>query len=190
MVMFYNPIVNGGYIKNLTEGYVSTPMSAAYIYTDVFMMLAGLLVSRSTLGKLQSGRKINFRNEIFGRYLRMMPPLAAVVMFSTFVLPHIGAGPLWSLHTDQADVCRKTWWRNLLMVHNWFGIQNACLPQTHHIATDFFLFVVSLFLIAFLHKHPKMGIIGIASLGIASTVGRFYVTYHKQLPVYLYRGVR
>lgn len=188
MGLHYSPLVNRGYINQLTDGIVSVPIRAAYIYTDVFFMLAGLLVSRSTLGKLQSGRKFNLREEIVGRYLRTMPLLAAVVVFSTFVLPYVGEGPMWSINTDQADVCRSTWWRNLLMIHNWFGIENACLPQTHHIATDFVLFVVSLFLVLFLHKHPRAGVCAIVSLGVASTVGRFWVTYHKQLTIYVFNG--
>lgn len=151
-------------------------------------MLSGLLMSHIILGKLQNGRNINCSKEIAGRFLRIFPPYIAIVIFSTYILPHLGAGPQWNIITDQSEVCRKIWWRNIFMIHNWFGIENACLLQTHHISTDFMLSVISLPLIIFLHKHPKRGVFALVFLATASSIGRFYVTYTKQLVLFIFDG--
>lgn len=189
MSLYFNPFTNKKYLNDMGTGVTASPFMAALIYTEVFLMLSGLLVAYSTLGKLKRGQEVNCWKEIAGRYLRMMPPLAVIVLFSTYILPNIGSGPLWSVITDQSQVCRKFWGLNILMIQNWFGIDNFCLPQTHHIATDFVLFVASIYLITLLHKRPMIGAMCILSLGMASTFGRFYVTYGRQLILFLYRGV-
>lgn len=189
MFVMSNPHVNEDYVRELTNSAVMNPIRAAYYYTDVFMMISGLLVSYSVIGRLQKGSIINLKKEIIARYLRMMPTLAVVVLFSTFILPHISSGPQWNIITDQADVCEKFWWRNILMIHNWFGMENICLPQTHHIESEFVLYVLSLFLVIYLHNNSKRGTALIIALGVMAMVSRFITSYINQLSVFVFSGV-
>lgn len=71
------------------------------------------------------------------------------------------------------------------MMHNWFGFENICMTHTHHIGTDFELFVVAAFLIVFIYFKPKSGFSVLAFIGIVSTVARFYVTYVNDITVYV-----
>lgn len=190
LVIYFDPYTNKNFFFNLGDTPLSYPFRAAYIYTDVFLMLSGLLMSHSIIGKLQKGQKISFVKEIIGRYLRMMPSLAAIVILSTFVLPIVGSGPKWNLITAEADLCRQFGWRNFLMIHNWFGIEKICIPQTHQIATDFTLFAFSLLLVVFLHRQPKLGAALIGALGFASMIARFYVTFREELVVFVTFGVK
>jgi hypothetical protein len=188
MVINYFTYVNRDFMMSLIKSPISYPFRAAFIYTDTFLMFSGLLLSYSIIGRMQKGVKIDLIKEIAGRYLRVMPPFAAVVFFSTWTIPLIGSGPYYVVNTDEAELCRSYWWRNLLMIHNWFGIRNICLPQTHHIATDFTLFVASLFLIVLAFKHPWRGSSTIAALAIGSILGRFAVVYVLKLVVFLTNG--
>lgn len=75
------------------------------------------------------------------------------------------------------------------MIHNWFGFENICLTHTHHIGTDFGLFLVAPFVITFLFKQPKKAAVVVILLAVASTVARFYVTYARDMTVYVLFGL-
>jgi hypothetical protein len=56
---------------------------------------------------------------------RLVPNLVALILFCIFILPWVGTGPLWNqLLKHLSDVCKNTWWRNLLFIHNYFGFEN------------------------------------------------------------------
>jgi hypothetical protein len=119
-----------------------------------------------------------------------MPATAAVILFSSYVLPAISNGPLWNLVTEEAELCKKNGWRNFLMIQNWMGIENICRPQTHHMATDFTLFALTLMLITLLmKKHMKLGVVLVILIAAISTIGRFYVTLRYEFAVFVHRGI-
>jgi len=56
---------------------------------------------------------------------RLVPTLAALILLCVYIIPYIGSGPQWPLVvTKHADICRNTWWRNFLFIHNYFGFEN------------------------------------------------------------------
>ena len=56
---------------------------------------------------------------------RLFPNLVVLILFCTFILPWVGTGPLWNQVVKQnSDICKKTWWRNLLFIYNYFGFEN------------------------------------------------------------------
>ena len=164
---------------------------ASYLYTDSFIMLSGMLVAYSFIGRLQRGSRINIIKEIAGRYFRIAPSMIALMIFGTFILPLLGSGPQWNLLiTYQSTLCKQTWWRSILMIHNWFGFQNVCMTHTHHIGTDFELFLIAPFLIICLFKWPKNGTMLIIGLATLSTFARYYIIYMKEVTVYVDFGAR
>lgn len=189
MELNFNPIANRTELNIYGQGPISIVFRSIYLYTDVFLMLSGLLVSYSLIGKLQRGAKLNIAKEIAGRYFRFMPAMAALIIFSTFILPQLGNGPQWnSLIVQQAELCKTTSWRNFLMIQNWFGFENICLPNTHHASTDFVLFVFSTFLIAIIHEKPRVGLTTLLVLAGASTIAKFSVIIQRELVVYITPG--
>lgn len=169
---------------------VTVIVRASYLYTDTFIMLSGMLVTYSFIGRLQRGQTINILKEIAGRYFRVMPPIAALIIFGTFILPILSNGPQWNLLiTYQSELCKQTWWRNFLMIHNWFGFQNICMTHTHHVGTDFELFLVAPILIILLHRYPKKTSIVVIIISIVATFGKFYVNYSRNLTVYVLFGL-
>ncbi|XP_014214340.1 nose resistant to fluoxetine protein 6-like [Copidosoma floridanum] len=189
LAIFFNPYVNR---TDMTE-YIGKPWTvigrAASLYTDPFIMLSGLLTAYSFVGKLNRTGKLDVTNEYLSRLFRIVPTLGALVLFCTFVMPYIGSGPQWNLVvTHHADICKKTWWRNFLFIHNYFGFEKMCLTHTHHVGIDTQLFFLSPLLVLAIYKRPKIGIPLLAILAVASTALRFYVTYHYRLNNYIFFG--
>lgn len=172
-------------------GPISILCRACYLYTDVFFMLSGLLVTNSYFSRMQRGQKVNISKEILGRYFRFMPPIAALILFATFVFPTLSDGPLWpSMAIQKSDLCKENGWLNFLMIQNVLGFDKICMANTHHVATDFILFAASIFLVVFMFHHPKTGFFAISALAVASTVARFYVVYSRELVIYITQGAK
>lgn len=190
MEVDFNPMPNRNDIALISQSPLTVLVRASYLYTDVFLMLSAMLVSYSFIGRLNRGQTINITKEIAARYFRVVPPMAALMIFGTFILPIISDGPQWGLLiNNQAELCKKTWWRNFFMIHNWFGFENICMTHTHHIGTDFELFLLAPFFVILLHKYPKGTGIVMLVLGIISTIGRFYVTFVRDMTVYVLFGI-
>ncbi|KAJ4446694.1 hypothetical protein ANN_13391, partial [Periplaneta americana] len=64
-----------------------------------------------------------------------------------------------------------------------------CLPQTHQLAMDMQLFIVSPVFIYLLWRSRRLGMIVIAAAAAASTLLRYYVIYSKRLTIIIYNGV-
>lgn len=190
MEVDFNPLANRTEMVLTSKNPLTVIVRASALYTDTFIMLSGMLVAYSFVGRLQRGQTINVMKEIAARYFRVMPPMAALMFFGTFILPLLGSGPQWNmLITNQSELCKQTWWRNLLMIHNWFGFENICMTHTHHVGTDFGLFLTAPFVVMFLFKRPREGSAAIFILALLSTIARFYTTYVREITVYVLFGL-
>ncbi|XP_076389928.1 nose resistant to fluoxetine protein 6 isoform X2 [Megachile rotundata] len=189
MALFFNPYVNR---TNMSE-YLGKPWTvigrAASLYTDPFIMLSGLLTSYSFIGKLKKTGNLDIKNEYLSRLIRLVPSLAALMLFCTYIMPHIGSGPQWNLVVNEhANICKRTWWKNFLFIHNYFGFESMCLTHTHHLGIDTQLFMLSPVMVLLLHKSPKIGAIILTICALFSTALRYFVTYYKQLSNYIFFG--
>lgn len=111
--------------------YISIVGRAAALYTDVFLLLSGLLTSYSIIGRLQQNQPTRLLQEYVSRLFRIVPTLGALILFCTYCLPVMGSGPQWNLVVNQhADICKESWWRNLLFIHNYFGFGKMVLTNT------------------------------------------------------------
>ncbi|KAK9503636.1 hypothetical protein O3M35_010156 [Rhynocoris fuscipes] len=189
MATFYNPYTNRT-IMTETLGKPWTVIArAASLYTDPFIMMSGLLTSYSLGKQYMQTKTINVPREVTSRVMRLIPTLVGLILFCTFILPHLGSGPQWPLVVNHhAELCKQYWWRNVLFIHNYFGFKNMCLTHTHHIGIDTQLFLVSPIFIYLIYKWPRQGLITLLSIASLSTVLRFYTVYAKQLNLYVYFG--
>lgn len=152
-------------------------------------MFSGFLTAYAQIGRLLRGQRVKTYQEYIGRILRIAPPLGALILFCTFVLPFLGSGPQWNLVvTNHGDICKKYWWRNMLFIHNYFGFKNMCLTHTHHVGIDTELFLASPLFIWLIWKWPRKGSCALIILALITTVHRFYVTYKLRLSNYVYFG--
>jgi peptidoglycan/LPS O-acetylase OafA/YrhL len=191
MILNFNPLSHKLQMNEFILQPFNLIFRAAYLHTDIFIMFSGFLVAHSFIRRIKSGSKINFWSEVFSRYIRLMPPVAILMLFVTFILPLIGSGPLWNeLVEYQAKLCKKTWWRNALMIQNLMGMEDICMFHVHHVATDFQLFLITPFIVIMLCSFTKLMIYGLVSMGLASTIARFAMTYYGNYSLFVTAGVR
>lgn len=91
-------------------------------------MLSGLLTSYAIIGRLKNKQSPGILKEYFSRVLRIVPTLAALIIFCTFIFPELGQGPQWNLVVNKhAEICQKNWWRNFLFIHNYYGFEDMVM---------------------------------------------------------------
>ncbi|XP_061386381.1 nose resistant to fluoxetine protein 6-like, partial [Musca vetustissima] len=189
MAIFFNPYDNRTEMAESLGQPWTVVGRAASLYTDPFLLFSGMLTAYSFFGRLNKGQTIKLKNEYINRFIRIVPPLGALILFCTFILPMLGSGPQWNLVVGHhADICKKNWWRNLLFIHNYFGFSNMCLTHTHHLGIDTQLFAVAPFMIFAMWKWPRKGAMALVALALLATFGRYYVTVLYELSNYIYFG--
>lgn len=162
------------------------------LYTDVFLMLSGVLVAYSLAKRLKNNRKIKTLEEIAGRYIRVMPNIVATMLVTIYVIPLFAeqSPQKYLIIETPAQLCKSFGWRNLLMIHNWFDFEQMCNLHTHHVGSDFELFLVAPLLVGIVWKWPKRGMFLIVTLCSLSTAARFYVTYTRELMYFVPFGAQ
>lgn len=184
--------------KNRTEmalqsaGIGSIVIRMCALYTDVFLMLSGMLVAYTMTKSLQRGQKINVMREFTGRYIRVMPNIIVTMFATAYVIPRlVQESPHRALVIEKpAELCKIYGWRNLLLIHNWFKFEDMCNLHTHHVGSDFELFLIAPALLTILWKFPKRGTLLVLLLAATSTVARFYVTYVNELMYFVPFGAK
>lgn len=48
------------------------------------------------------------------RFVKFIPLLGMVLIFSLFILPFLGSGPIWKLYETVMTPCDTYWWTVLL----------------------------------------------------------------------------
>ena len=146
-------------------------------------MLSGVLVAYSITNRLMRLQRVNVVREYISRYLRIIPNIIVVMLTTAYILPLISYRTThrMSVVDKPAELCINYGWRNLFMIQNWFKFEEMCNLHTHHIGTDFELFLFSPFLLMLMHKSPKKGISIVVILAIISTILRFYANYCHNL---------
>ncbi|XP_068082920.1 nose resistant to fluoxetine protein 6-like [Anabrus simplex] len=186
----FNPYIN----RTSTTEFFALPWSVigrtSVIYTDTFLLISGLLTSYIFIKELERKGKLDIKDKIISRIIRIVPNMLAVVLFYTFIMVHLGSGPQWNLVVKHhSDVCLRHMWKNFLFIHNLFGFENVCLTHTHHVGIDMQLFLVSPFIVTLLWRNSRSFMAVLAALGLASTLLRFLVTYHWELTTVIYSGI-
>lgn len=87
--VYFYPMANRTKIIAETFTGSTVPIRAGFLYTDLFLMISGLLASFSLLRKLQRNKRINIFKEYFDRYLRMMPSMAVLILFSAHIMDRV-----------------------------------------------------------------------------------------------------
>ncbi len=117
--------------------------------------------------------------------------MAVVILFTIHIFPLLGSGPHWNARvTAQAQLCEKSWWRNLLFIQNYFDLSDTCLPHLHYITTDFHMYLVCLAIIFQLWRSPRKTIVGLAVLSFLTIAARFYLTMKYKLAEHIYLGMK
>lgn len=111
-------------ILTLTKDFRFQVIYNAPLSVDTFFTISGFL---ATYIFMKEFKKLKYKVSpqtvfmyYFHRYWRLTPMLASITVFTATIYPRISTGPsdYANVEGNDADVCRKNWWRSLLYVDN------------------------------------------------------------------------
>uniref|UniRef100_A0A1I8Q0X8 Acyltransferase 3 domain-containing protein n=1 Tax=Stomoxys calcitrans TaxID=35570 RepID=A0A1I8Q0X8_STOCA len=155
---------------------------------ELFFVMSGLFLylkfDQNGLITKQSSLKECFK--VYGRmmasrYLRYMPSILLLILFSSSILLYLGNSPLWR-HLVEPNVvmCQNKWWSNVFMVSN-LKFNNYCWLHTWYIAADFQLYAIFLFILVLSAKYPQWKKYLYTLIGVLGILLPSAISYIKKL---------
>ncbi|XP_066998898.2 nose resistant to fluoxetine protein 6 [Anabrus simplex] len=169
---------------------LSSILRASIVYTDTFLMLSGVLTAYHLTREVARNGSINWVNRIVTRYIRLTPALIALVVFYAYVFEHIGLGPQWGRVVQQnADICKRNLWKNILYIQNFYTFQEMCATHTHQLALDMQLSLLAPLVVYILYTHPIASGLLILVFNVLSVGLRYMVAINNELSLVIYHGM-
>ncbi|KAG8287294.1 hypothetical protein J6590_041538 [Homalodisca vitripennis] len=166
------PKQRGRDVYEVLDGYSWAPVESTQLAVEIFFLISGILVTYGYLNHKLKGLKFNIPTFYLHRYLRLTPPLAAIVLLYGTLAIRFTDGPLWRRVFDRPYYnCRHNWWATLLYVNNYYDPYRMCVSQSWFVSSDFQLYLFSPILLIPLHKRPKMGLALTAMFVLITTMG-------------------
>ncbi|GMR38073.1 hypothetical protein PMAYCL1PPCAC_08268, partial [Pristionchus mayeri] len=114
--------------------------------------------------------------------LRLSPAFYFLVLFYTFILKQLMRdSPLNMNSIANGDNCRKSWWMEMLYLHNFVMHDTTCL-SSWYLAADMQMYLITPLLIIPLAIKPITGFIVAAMVFIISTATNIFLVYHYHWP--------
>lgn len=85
------PFDNRNQMTELFNSPASIILRALFLYTDLFLLVSGLLSSYGVVKDIKSNGKIHVLKRMIGRIVRLTPTLLAVLLFYAFIWEYIGS---------------------------------------------------------------------------------------------------
>ncbi|XP_055681925.1 uncharacterized protein LOC129789281 isoform X2 [Lutzomyia longipalpis] len=167
------------------------PLRSPLLSMDLFLVLSGILVAYSMCTDFETYGRIRWIRRILGRVLRLLPLLALSTLFTAWIWPHLGSGPLWGdIIEENSDICQESSWKNFLFINNWGDIEKSCSPHTTQLAIEFQLFLLSPLVIWLMYRSPVMGLGLFGLLHAFSAATRFSDTQQNRLSPWIFHGMK
>lgn len=118
---YYSIVANPVQADEFRHSFAFLLVSASMFATPVLFWIAGFLHAFSFL-EVQEDKRWTFDN-LRGYYVRKivryLPLVIATLLFALFLVPMLGAGPIWSNYEQSVMLpCQNYWWTNVLLVNN------------------------------------------------------------------------
>ncbi|XP_053977919.1 uncharacterized protein LOC128875916 [Hylaeus volcanicus] len=169
---------------------ISSLLRAAMVYTDVFLLLSGVLTAYNMANEFTVRGEIRWFCRFIARYIRLTPALLAVVFWYAFVMEHTGSGPQWnSIIIPNAELCKSNAWTNLLYIQNFFPFEEMCATHTHQLALDMQLSLLAPMFVFFLECKPIIGILLLFFMVLLSATLRYIATMSNYLSYVIFHGM-
>lgn len=161
------------------------------LYMNTFLTISGFLVALDFLKEFDQTHRVAWLKRSIARYLRLVFPLIAILLFTAWIFENIDNGPQWgNLIKQNADLCKEGGWKNLLFISNWFPAQQQCAPHLSEIAVHFQLFLLMpLFIWAF-KKDEDISIAIFSILLGFSCAFNFSDTISQRLSPVIFHGMK
>ncbi|XP_066151662.1 nose resistant to fluoxetine protein 6-like [Euwallacea fornicatus] len=183
MFEFGSPMVNPKYVEKLYAKFETVLLLNGPILVETFFTLSGFLAIYLILGQMKRSKKgFNLGMVYFHRIVRMSPTYAIILAFYCTLLVKLGSGPFWQQKVGlEQERCLASWWANLLYINNYVNTDKICMFQSWYVTCDMNFFFFAPVLAWILWKNPKIGVLLVLTLIIASIVVVFTIVYINKL---------
>ncbi|PSN54851.1 hypothetical protein C0J52_12407 [Blattella germanica] len=190
IMLCLSPYTNRVSLTEVSNEWWSTIFRTSIIYTDSFLMMSGILTSFNLSKEIERKKHIDWFNKYIARFIRLTPALLALVLFYAYVMEHLGTGPQWNLSVKRnADLCKDSFWKNILYIQTFFPFEQMCATHTHHLALDMQLSLLSPLLVTLLWQWRVFGMMVLLSLYTLSAALRYLTTLQNQLSIIIFHGI-
>ncbi|XP_064457003.1 nose resistant to fluoxetine protein 6-like isoform X2 [Ornithodoros turicata] len=174
---------NGLSVLEQASNLLFQPVLNSFLCVDTFFFLGGFLITFNQCKIFYKTHPVlDYFGKLVARYWRLVPVAAACTCF-IFLAPELGSGPIWHEKMGQAtENCRRTWWAILLVIHNFEGYEQSCLPHYWYISADIQMYAVILATSILLGRQPKLALLITACLLTLSAIVVGILTYINNYP--------
>ncbi|KAJ9593682.1 hypothetical protein L9F63_014777, partial [Diploptera punctata] len=190
IMLCLSPYSNRVELTEVSNEWWSTIFRTSIVHTDSFLLLSGVLTSFNLTKEIERKKHIDWIKKYIARFIRLTPALLALVLFYAYVMEHTGDGPLWNLTVKRnADICKESFWKNILYIQTFFPFEQMCATHTHHLALDMQLSLLSPLLVTLLWQWRIFGIFVLLSLYTLSAALRYLIALQNQLSLIIFHGI-
>ncbi|CRK88955.1 CLUMA_CG002572, isoform A [Clunio marinus] len=120
---------------------------------ETFLVIGGFLAAQSFM-KAFKRQNFSYFKCMFKRYLRYGPAFHVLLLFFASSIANLTFnGPMIGELLRRQDICRDTWWAQLLMINDFVGMK--CLSHAWYLAVDFKFYLITPLLVSLLMKYGK-----------------------------------
>lgn len=148
-----------------------------FFYGGFFSMYAWFDVLK------KSSIPYNFFSFFVLRYFKIAI-VTIVTLLTTFVLPHLGSGPLYSDITNHLYAnCKESFWKVFLLISNEQRTLDMCIIPAWYLSADFQIYFLNYFVIYYLVKRPKFGfLLAIGQMIVVSIFNLIFI-HRNNIPI-------
>ncbi|KAJ8912893.1 hypothetical protein NQ315_011216 [Exocentrus adspersus] len=179
MFMFGAPMTNPKFLEEMYTRVEATVFLNGPIIVDTFFVISGFLATYLTIHHFEK-QKLNANVLLIylHRLIRMLPAYCIVLAFYCTLFVKIGSGPFWQERVGvEQERCLQSWWTNLLHINNYVNVDKLCMFQSWYLTCDLHYFLLMPFLVWLLRTKPKVGLLTVIALIVASIFTVFIIVY-------------
>ncbi|XP_055373669.1 uncharacterized protein LOC129607008 [Condylostylus longicornis] len=171
-----------------------TPLSIFYrspiLYFDILLMISGFIKAYHMCTEMEEKLHIHALKRLMLNILRFLPSLYAILLFQTWILPHLESGPLWNnIIRIQSQLCEKNLWRNIFGVQNAIDFEETCSPMTIQTSVEMQLYLLAPLIVWFFYCNSEVGFFLFGGINMISVALRYSRTYRDHLSPIIFHGM-
>ncbi|XP_031776167.1 nose resistant to fluoxetine protein 6-like [Apis florea] len=188
MITVIIPYKNRIHYVNSASHPLTTIVRIATTYTDSFLFFSGMFVSLNMTHELTVKGEIRWFKRLVSRYVRLTPSLLAIVLYYAYVMEHTGSGPEWNIMVENADLCKRTGWMNLLYAQLILPFEDQCASHTYQLSVDMQLSLLAPLLVYVLNFWPTLGTLLVLFTASLSTIFRYTILMRNNVAMIIHHG--
>ncbi|XP_034109742.1 uncharacterized protein LOC117571596 [Drosophila albomicans] len=184
------PLTNRDAFVGTVNRYWSLPYRLPLLPSDLLLLLSGFLNANQLSHQMEATCRLSFVRNVATKACRYVPTILAVLGFQTWILPHLGTGPLWQLLVaENARLCEENMWRSALSMQNTADMEDMCSPFTVQLSLDLQLYFLGALIVWLYFTDPEAGFFLCGAFHAMSVAARYSRTQREHLAPSLFHGL-